>query len=240
MRIPKHLPLAVLTFSLTACTTTYYIPNTQNVPAIDAKGTTAVTLAGNADQVEFQAAYGIADGFAVQANGAWYIPRDEDNGNGGSGRLLEVGPGWFHNISDRWLFDAYGLVGFGHLENHFPTTVPSIPPTTGRIDAQLMRYALQPGITYKSRFFSASGSLRAGYLNYSNIDGSLFLDGIREDVYLADNASHFLLELALTLRGGFEKVKVQLQLVQSVNLTDNTFKQENTIVTVGLALRFTQ
>ncbi len=240
MRIAKHFLLTTSTLSLTACTTTYYIPNTQNVPAIDAKGTTAVTLAGNGDQLEFQAAYGITDGLAVQANGAWYIPRDEESGNGGSGRLLEIGPGWFHSINERWLFDAYGLVGFGRVENHFPSTLPTAPPTTGRIEAQLMRYAVQPGITFRSKYFTATGSMRAGYLTYNNIEGTLLLDGIQQENYLAANDAHFLVEPTLTLRGGIDRIKLQLQLMQSLNITDSEFKQENTLLTLGIALRFSQ
>lgn len=238
MDMLKKLAGAAPMLLFAGCTTSYYIPNTQNVPVIDGKGVTAITLAGNSDQVEFQAAYGLTDGLAVQANGAWYLPRDEDNGNGGSGRLLEVGPGWYRNLSDRWLFDTYGLVGFGQVENHFPSTLPTAPPTTGRIEAKLMRYALQPGITYKSKYFTATGSVRAGYLTYHAIDGTLLLEGVRQEQYLARNDAHLLVEPALTLRGGTERIRLQLQVMQSLNLTEQDFKQENTLVTLGIALRF--
>ena len=241
--IPKHirmqylqklaLPCSLLLIA-SGCTTTYYIPNTQNVPVIDAKGVTSLDLAGSGNQVELQAAYGITDALAIQANGAWYIPKDEDNGNGGSGSLYEGGIGYYKNLSENWLFDTYALVGAGRVENHFPSTLPTVPVTTGRIEANALRYGLQPSLTYHTPYFSVSGSVRATQLSYSNISGSVYLDGLQQERYLADNNSQFLLEPALTLRGGLERVKLQLQLLQSINLTNSNFKQDNTLISIGL------
>ena len=239
MHYPQKIALtSTVLFLFSSCTTTYYIPNTQNVPVIDAKGATSVNLAGNGNQVEFQAAYGITDALAIQANGAWYIPNDEDNGNGGSGSLYEGGVGYYKNLSENWLFDTYALVGAGRVENHFPSTLPTDPATTGRIEANALRYGLQPSITYKTPYFSVSGSIRGSQLSYSNISGSLYLDGLRQERYLEDNSANFLLEPALTLRGGFERVKLQVQLLQSINLTHSNFKQDNTLLSVGLNFSF--
>lgn len=231
------LPCSVLLIA-SGCTTTYYIPNTQNVPVIDAKGVTSLDLAGTGNQVEFQAAYGITEALAIQANGAWYIPNDADNGNGGSGSLYEGGIGYYKNLSENWLFDTYALVGAGRVENHFPSTLPTVPVTTGRIEASALRYGLQPSITYRTPYFSVSGSVRATQLSYSNISGSVYLDGLQQERYLADNNSQFLLEPALTLSGGLERVKLQLQLLQSINLTNSEFKQDNTLLSVGLNFHF--
>ena len=233
-RPAKFTLYSVALLFLSSCTTTYYIPNTQNVPVIDKKGGTTVNLAGNGNQVEFQAAYGISDAIAVQANGAWYIPKDQDNGNGGSGSLYEGGVGYYKALSDKWLFDTYALVGGGHMENHFPSTLPTVPATTGNIEANALRYGLQPSITFHTPYFSVSGSVRATQLRYSNITGSLFLDGLVQERYLADNNANFLLEPALTIRGGLERVKVQVQLLHSMNLGNSSFKQDNTMLSFGL------
>lgn len=239
MRYPQQLALpSALLILLSGCTATYYIPNTQNVPVIDAKGATSVSLAGNGDQVEFQAAYGITDALAIQANGAWYIPHDEDNGNGGSGSLYEGGIGYYKNLSERWLFDTYALVGAGRLENHFPSTLPDPLGNTGKIEAKALRYGLQPSITYHTPNFSVSGSVRAMQLSYSEINGSLYLENRVQQDYLADNSNNFLLEPALTIRAGVERVKLQVQLLQSLNLSNSDFKQSNTLLSVGLNFHF--
>ncbi|HRI35044.1 MAG TPA: hypothetical protein PLD02_14950, partial [Saprospiraceae bacterium] len=99
------LTLLVFIFVLgMSCNPTFYVPNTQNVPMIGEKGQVNLSLAGNANQVEIQGAYGLSSKFALQANTAFYIPRDLDNGNGGGGKLFELGLGYFRPIRERIIF----------------------------------------------------------------------------------------------------------------------------------------
>ena len=81
----------LIAFTLSSCSPQLYTPNTQNVPLISEKGDNRLSVAGNGNQVDLQGAYGITDAFAVQANGGWFVPRKEDNGNGGSGNFFELG-----------------------------------------------------------------------------------------------------------------------------------------------------
>lgn len=234
MKIKYQIPFAALAVFSIACSPHYYIPNTQNVPLIKARGETNITVAGNGNQFELQGAYGITDHLAIQASGGYVFPKNEDNGNGGSGKLLEGGIGYYTNINSNLLFDVYALVGAGTMENHFPTTVAANPSTTGKIEANLARFGLQPGISYHSRYFSVTGSARIGSLNYSNIKGSLIFDGEDQVAYLTDNKSGFLIEPALTLRGGLEKIKFQVQLAKSINVSNKDFKQDDALLSIGL------
>ena len=222
---------------LAACSPNYYIPNTQNVPVIGAKGETNISVAGNGNQFELQGAVGVSDNIALQLNGGYVFPKNEDNGNGGSGKLIEGGVGYFTNISDNLLFDVYALAGVGSMENHFPGSVSANPSTTGKISANLARFALQPALTFHSNYFSISGSARIGSLNFSNIDGNLIFDGVDQTKYLTDNKSNFLIEPALTLRGGIEKIKLQIQLMKSINVSESDFRQDDAMLSVGLNFR---
>ncbi|MBP7775520.1 MAG: hypothetical protein KA371_00145 [Acidobacteria bacterium] len=56
--------------------------------------------------------------------------------------------------------------------------------------------------------------------------------------YLNDNKSHFLLEPAVTLRAGGQKMRIQMQLVRSLNLTDSSFRQDDNLLSVGLNFNF--
>jgi hypothetical protein len=205
---------------------------------IQAKGQTNLTVAGNANQVEFQAAYGLSGSLAFQVNGGAVIPKDEDNGNGGSGRLLEAGLGLFRNVNENVLFDVYALVGVGTVDNDFPTSVAANPSTTGKISADMSRFSLQPSISFRRRYVSISGSARLSSLQYRNIQGSLIFGGEDQVTYLADNKSNFLFEPAVTLRVGGEKLRLQIQFVQSVNLSNSDFKQDKNLGTVGLNFNF--
>jgi len=234
MNIKYLIPVAVLALLAISCSPHYYIPNTQNVPLIKAQGQTNITVAGNGNQFELQGAYGITDHLAIQANGGFVFPKNEDNGNGGSGKLIEGGIGYYTNISPVLLFDVYALVGVGTMENHFPSTLAANPSTTGKIEANLARFGLQPALSYHSKYFSVTGSARIGSLNYSNIKGSLIFDGADQVAYLTDNKSGVLIEPALTLRGGVEKIKFQVQLMKSLNVSNKDFKQDDTLLSIGL------
>ena len=223
---------------LAGCSPKFYVPNTQNVPMIQAQRQSNLTVAGNGNQVEFQGAYGLTDGLAVQVNGGWVIPRDEDNGNGGSGRLIEAGLGYFKNINESWLFDTYALAGIGRMENHFPTSLPSNPATTGKISANIARYSVQPSLSFHRKYFSVTGSARLSSLNYSSIEGSLFFDNLDQVAYLRDSKSNVLIEPALTLRGGLEKIKLQIQMMRSFNLSRSDFRQDEGMLSVGLNFNF--
>ena len=232
------LAIGIALLASVGCSPKYYVPNTLNVPMIRAKGETNLTLAGNDNQVELQGARGLSDALALQVNLGFVNPKDEDNGNNGAGALVEAGVGYFRNVNPSLLFDVYALVGVGGVENDFPTTVPANPGTTGKISADMSRFSVQPSLSFHRRLFSISGSARISSLRYRNVEGSLIFDGVNQVDYLNDNKSHTLLEPALTLRVGGERIRLQVQLVRSVNLTDSSFRQDEGVATVGLNVRF--
>jgi hypothetical protein len=220
------------------CNPKYYSPNTQNVPLLSEKGEVNLSLSGNANQAEFQGAYAAGEHFALQANGGLFIPKDLENGDGGSGKFIEAGAGYFTPVSERFVFELYGLLGTGNVENDLRSRATTNPPTTGVISASVFRYGIQPNFGFKSKYFSAAVSSRIVSLNYSNIDGDLVFDGMNQRTYLSDNSTNFLFEPALTLRAGIEKLKFQLQIGRSFNLSNEDFRQDNGYATVGLNFRF--
>ncbi len=236
----KYLVCSVLAccFVSMGCNPKYYTPNTQNVPLLTEKGETNLTLSGNGNQVEFQVAHALSEGFAFKANGGLFIPSDLDNGNGGSGKFLELGGGYFKPLGGNMVFETYGIVGFGSMENHLPSTIQASPNTKGDISASILRYGIQPNFGYKTNAFSAAISSRIVNLTYSSIEGDLIFDGINQVKYLEDNKSNFLIEPALTVKAGLEKVKLQVQYGYSLNLSNSDFTQDKGYLTVGLNFNF--
>lgn len=228
----------VIACGLVSCSPKFYTPNTQNVPLISEKGESNLTLSGNGNQVEFQGAYGLTNHIAIKANGGLFIPSNLDNGNGGSGKFLEFGAGYFNPLSEHWVFETYGIAGFGSFENHLPSTRDVYPLTNGDISAKLFRVGIQPNFGFKSKYFSAALSSRFVNLSYSNIKGDLIYDNESQTNYLKNNSYNFLIEPALTIRGGFEKVKLQVQYGYSLNLSHSNFRQDNSFLTVGLNFNF--
>lgn len=194
---------------------------------ISEKGETSITVAGKGGMYELQGGYGLTGNVALVASGSIYAPKSMDNGNGGSGTLFEVGAGYYNPLPSNLLFDVYGLVGFGSMKNQFPEK-------DEKISAGAFRVGIQPGFGYKHQYFSVSLNPKIAYLNFSGINGTLVYDGVDQVQYLKDNKNNFLLEPAITVRGGLEKVKLQIQYGYSFNLTNPDFKQDKHIVTVGL------
>ncbi len=238
MQRARQALLATVLLVSVGCSPKFYVPNTQNVPMISSRGQANVTIAGNGNQVEFQGAYGVSSSVALQVNAGLVVPKAEDNGDGGKGRLFEAGLGYFRNISPTVLFDVYALAGGGRMENGFPSTLSAHPTTTGRISADVLRFGVQPSMSVHRRRFSVSGSARISSLRYRNIQGDLVFGGEDQIDYLTDHKTSLLVEPALTLRFGSETFRIQAQVARSLNLTTSDFKQDESLATVGVHYRF--
>ncbi|HYG53248.1 MAG TPA: hypothetical protein VD905_20250, partial [Flavobacteriales bacterium] len=138
----------VIALMQTGCSPIYYSPTTQNVPLFTEGGQTRIAVGGNTARLELNSAYAITHRLAVQANGGLLFPKDLDNGNGGSGGFIEAGAGYYMPVGDNFVFESFGLVAYGSVENHFPSTVSDNPGTTGNIRSNLVRYGIQPAIGF--------------------------------------------------------------------------------------------
>lgn len=233
--------IAVSVAFLMACAPKYYSSNSQNVPLLTqaGEGSASASINPEANRVDVKTAVAVAPNFGLQANGALYFPRDEDStGNGGTGGLFEVGAGYFRPLSYGLVFETYALAAFGGVENHFPISANDNPGTNGKLNANLVRVALQPAVGFKQRNFEAALSTRIGMLNYFNIDGNLVTGGENQQEYLRDHNVQFLAEPALTLRGGLDRIKIEAQLGITINMGDQDFPQDDTWSSIGIVYFF--
>lgn len=236
MTKPNHAFAAAVLLISVGCSPKYYVPNTQNVPMISAKGQATVSVAGNGNQLEFQGAIGVTDSIAIQVNGDRVAPQEDVNGDGGSGQLIEGGVGYFRNLKPDVLFDVYALAGFGSMKNDFPSQINV--RTTGKISADILRFSVQPSLSVQKRLFSLSGSARISTLTYSNVEGSLELGVFDQVSYLNSHKTSVLIEPALTLRVGPQRLRLQVQALRSFNVTTSDFPQDKALGTVGVIFRF--
>lgn len=234
MKYLKSFICILAGFSIVSCNPKLYSPNTQNVPLISEKEQINLSAVGNTHQVEFQGAYGLTEHIAIQANGGLFSQSELNNDNGGSGKYIELGGGYFKPITENWIFETYGLVGIGNVENHLPSTVSKASETEGDISANILRVGVQPNFGYVSKYFSAAVSSRITNLSYSNIDGDLVYKSQEFVTYLNENKSNFLIEPAITVKAGLENVKFQVQYGYSLNLSNSHFRQDKMLLTMGL------
>ena len=225
----KNLFLLLIFITFSGCGPVYYVPNTQNVPVMKDKGQTNLSLALNGSEwtngFELQGAYGLTDKIALQLNADWVESTQEPSN--GSGHFVELGAGYYKNISRYFVFETYGLLGFGNLK--YEEDFSSFQ----EIKANFFRFGVQPSISYSSKYFIASLSGRFANINYNSVSGNHY------DVeFLKANNSYWLVEPALTLQTGFENVKLLLQFQLSENLTNPDFSQDYSLVSLGLKVNF--
>lgn len=98
---------------------------------------------------------------------------------------------------DHFIFETYGLIGFGSMKNNFPSTQESNPESRGDISANAFRIGIQPNFGYKSKHFEVALSSRIVNLMYNNIKGDLIFGGEksnrilrREQIKLPDRTSY--------------------------------------------------
>ena len=222
----------VLLFS--GCSPKYYAPNTHNVPLLQQKGEGVISFAAGEGRAELQGAYAVTSNVGLMLNTAFLDPEDDEDGDGGKGQLFEVGLGYYRGLSKKILFETYGLVGVGDVENHFPSTLADNPSTTGKIESKLFRYGIQSALGFKSKYFDVSVSTRITRLNFSDISGSLVFSGEDQVEYLQRENTHLLVEPAVTLRTGYDFLKLQVQLGNTFNLSNSDFRQYEGHFTIGI------
>lgn len=221
-----------------ACNPKYYSPNTANIPLLRTQGQINASVMGDANQFGVLAAYGLTDKVGLMLNGGVFRPRDLDNGNGGSGTFFEAGPGFLAPINDEFTFEIYGLLGYGNLENHLPSTVLANPMTTGDLSAKAAKFTLQPNIGYRNSSFELGFTTRIAGLQYFDIKGDLIFENEAQTDYLKDNKFNFLIEPALVARVGTDVIQFQAQVGHSINTSNSTFRQEKWLLNIGANFTF--
>lgn len=230
---------------MVACSPVYYAPSSQHVPLLTEKGDLSASadfvLSESTESVVLKAAYALNSHWAVMAGGGFHLKEDTGyEASWGDGTYIEAGGGYFTKVSRKFVYETYALLGYGHMTNHFPQTVASYPNTDGIIRANLLTVGLQPSIGFKSRYFDAAISLKTSMLHFSNIRGALITQNIdqqnpsSQQLYLSTHRDNVLLEPTLTLRGGLDALKLQLQGGASFNVSRRNFPQDPSWFSFGL------
>ena len=73
-------------------------------------------------------------------------------------------------ISPIFVFETYGLINFGSVENKL--SGEHFAPDIGNVKADFLRIGLQPSISYSQKHIVAAISSRIAHLNYNNISGT--------------------------------------------------------------------
>lgn len=212
----------------------------QNVPLLKEKGDVffqgAFSSSGGEENAEgggFQFAYAVSDHWLVHSS--LYVMGNTNSSDlddwRGSGRYFEVGGGYFSTSQNKkWVYELTGGLGFSGIKNHLGGA------SRDYINVNHFKPYIQPVVGFSLKHFELAFSPRISYVNFSNKEYELF------DVSLASEVENFfnqqndalVLDPGITIRGGIENIKLQLQLVFSTFDQDRRFINDN-FFSIGLA-----
>jgi hypothetical protein len=233
--------LAALAVGLCSCSQYYYAPTSHNVPLLQAQyDARLAVIAGEGDDdddyaaIEVQAAFAPVNHLGIMVNHVSAHGGGGGNYQEGSGKLTEIGVGYFVPLSPnnkrggRFLFEVYGGGGGGRVHNSYDSSTSA--------SMKLARYFVQPAVGFSMPYFNIAFSPRLAMLHYSAIE-LRGLPGVEDAADLAAISGRpniFMLEPALTVRGGYKWIKMQAQFCGSTALNNSGFKYLDNTASIAL------
>ncbi len=239
------LILGIIIFLNSSCVHYYYAPSSNNVPLFKEKGeariqaqytSTAAQADDAADGFEIQTAYAAGNHTALQLN-FFHASENEQEYGSGSGNYIESAYGYFKPFAkNRLVFETYGGLGFGSVNNVFKNTSNYI---TEQAKTSITKFFVQPSLGFTTKYFDVAFSSKFSLVNLGLNNSTLSKENNDYDYEYVESLrkgrSYFFWEPGLMLRGGFEHVKVVMQLTETI-MSDDTQPISNGSISLGLAI----
>ena len=217
--------IIILSIAITAasCQHVYYAPNTANIPMLTAKGETKINAlysAGGDSEFgggELQVAHALSDKFGLMLNFLAGGNSEDVESSGsstsqiesGNGSYVEAAAGYLKPLDPgrKWVFEAFGGIGFGGVKNEYEHNDFSKVGTT--------KIFLQPSLSYKSAYFEIGFAPKLSMVNLNVKEESISTDNedARLDMTTIKEKPNFVVfEPALLLRAGGKGLKMHFGL----------------------------
>lgn len=247
----KHSYLAILfLFLCTSCTHYYYVPASKNVPLFKEKNEYRATLtAASANYMkgnEVQAAYSITNRVAVMANYLYMDGGSRETDNWGRGEYFESAVGYYKPFRKKGVFEVFAGMGVGDQHHQYERSSVSFLGVSkyniGNSDLSFTKVFIQPSIGMSSKVVDMAFTAGFSRLNFHKVRNGINEDELEyQDVMdISNHRTSYLLENAITLRGGWKYLKLQLQYQTSTNLSSPKLKFEEGLGSIGLHFAFAE
>lgn len=246
----------LLPLALNQCTPRFYAPNGLQAPLFREKGEFHASVGYNGGETiegtDVQAAYAITPRLAVMTNGFFKGFNSSSTSDEFGFSFGEAALGYFRPFGRGGSFEVYGGYGAGSARGVYANGSNSFYSggstyTGDRLSGRFARWFVQPNLGYTSRGFDIAFSLRVAGLRLHDVEAQLRAsqypnephEAAKDVLMLQRASSHLLVEPALTLRGGWKYVKLELQGILSGNLshTQTEFPMETSMIRLGLRLQ---
>lgn len=219
------LPILLLILTLNGCSPVPYANVGLNVPMLKQKG-----------EVNLNASYGTtedAEGFALQTAAAvdsslsiiasLYIMKNLAHTDWeGKGSYFEFGAGKFGNVSanGKFIYDAHLGLGFGSIRNESGNS---------SLDVKFIKPFLQGSIGFNHKIIDVALTSRFAVVNFT--DNTFRFDDVTYSAeateFFRDNKTKFVFEPGVTVRVGYEAIRLSLQFCTSTFTVEERFSNSN-------------
>jgi hypothetical protein len=229
------LSSTIAVFILNSCTTQMYVSNAVNAPLLKEKGEVQVSITQN----DLQAAVALGKNFGIIANG-FYMNYKVGNDYQHSGILGEAGIGYYQPLKNDFIFEGFVGGGVGRVSKQQTFTDNNNNSYLAYFDADATKMFIQPDFGYKTKYFDAIISSRISTVKYTSFSQQNYPENELKNDYLDNNnligPMFMFAEPAVTIRGGYKFVKLQLQYGLTLNMTPHDIKQANNFSSIGLVI----
>ncbi len=204
---------------------TVYSPNTVHNSLLQEKGEFKGFIAPN----NLQAAYAVTDHFGVMANGYYNSFTSDDKDFHNKGKALELGVGYFNKMPNNIVYEVYG--GAGRFNVRMDESAGA-----KNFDANATKLFIQPGIGWVNPYVEVGLAPRVSMISYNSPEIRGYTAQEQSSYYFETLATkpHLFLEPAVTVRGGYKWVKLQLQVGRAFKLSKNQLNYDDGIGSIGL------
>ncbi|KAA0990684.1 hypothetical protein [Dyadobacter aurulentus] len=204
---------------------TVYAPNAVNAPLLQEKGEFKAAVATN----NLQLAAGVTEHVGIMVNGFLNSYTSDDKSFKNNGKGAEVGIGYFGHTEQRISYEAYAGAGLYNVRMRESNN-------TKTFDTDAVKYFIQPSVGWVTQYFDVALTPRFTMVKYKSPELTGYSPQEISGNYfnVLDQKMHAFFEPALTVRGGYRFVKLQLQYGHSFKMTKNNINYDSDIGSIGL------
>ena len=230
-----------------SCSHYYYVPNVQNVPLFREKNEYRFSgtygLGTETSCLEVQGAYSVTGNFGVMTNfmSAKGIENSEESW--AKGNYLDAAIGYYKPLHKSGVFEIYGGVGGSKQHHQYRSEIydpgnPAYNLNAGTSDLSFIKIFIQPSIGMTFNGFDFAFSTRFNRLSFNKTDNQI--DELSNEYEFdklnttAQTKNFLFFEPALTIRGGWKYLKVQLQGATASYLNNEHYHFDQYHISIGL------
>jgi hypothetical protein len=227
-----------------SCSHYYYVPNVQNVPLFREKN--EYRLSGTygsgteSSCLEIQGAYSVTGNLGIMTNFMSAKGIENSQESWAKGNYLDAAVGYYKPLRKSGVYEIYGGIGGSrqHHQYRSETGNPSYSSNAGTADLSFIKIFIQPSAGMTFNGFDFAFSTRFNILSFSKTDNNI-IELYNEYEYnklntVARSKTFLFFEPALTIRGGWKYVKVQLQAATASYINNEHYHFDQYHISIGL------